>query len=84
MGDEAEISDYVRVKRKNTTIFLYVLLSDTASEVRAKISAVNKVPAADMRLYLDANGDIPLDEKKSLADQKASLQPRDWGTGLPN
>ena len=29
-----------------------------------------QVPVTDMRLYLDKNGDIPLDEKKSLADQK--------------
>jgi hypothetical protein len=76
MADEAELSDYVRVKRRNTTIFLYVVMSDTASDVRAKISAVNKVPASDMRLFLDKNGEIPLDEKKSLADQKARLPPR--------
>ena len=74
MADDAELSDYVRIKRKNTTIFLYVLLSDTAGDVRAKISAVNKVPVSDIRLFLDKNGDIPLDEKKSLADQKVASQ----------
>lgn len=75
MSEEAELSDYVRVKRRNTTIFLYVLMSDTARDVRAKISAVNKVSPTDMRLFLDKNGDIPLDEKKSLADQKAHMPP---------
>jgi len=86
MADEAELSDYVRVKRKNTTIFLYVVLSDTASDVRAKISAVTKVPATDMRLFLDKNGDVPIDEKKSLADQKARrnapLEPLAWRASL--
>lgn len=71
MADEAITSDYVRVKRKNVTIFLFVQLIDTAAEVRAKISAVNQVAVNDMRLFLDKNGDVPLDEKKSLADQKA-------------
>ena len=63
-------SDYVRVKRKNTTIFLYICGTDSAHEVRAKVSTVTKVPVHDIKLYLDANGEVGLDENKTLAEQK--------------
>ena len=63
-------SDYVRVKRKNTTIFLYICSTDSAHEVRAKVSTVTKVPVHDIKLYLDANGEVGLDENKTLAEQK--------------
>mmetsp|Transcript_6209 Transcript_6209/g.19879 ORF Transcript_6209/g.19879 Transcript_6209/m.19879 type:complete len:102 (-) Transcript_6209:301-606(-) len=70
MAEDTSAQDYVRVKRRNTIIFLYVQLSDTASDLRQKLSAISKVDAAEMKLFLDKNGDVPLDEKKSLADQK--------------
>ena len=63
-------SDYVRVKRRNTTIFLYVNFTDTAPEVRAKINAVTKVPVNEIKLYLDSSGEVSLDENKTLAEQK--------------
>ena len=63
-------SEYVRVKRKNTTVFLYVNFTDTASEVRAKINAVTKVPVSEIKLYLDSSGEVALDENKTLAEQK--------------
>ena len=69
-GSEAASSDYVRVKRKNTTIFLYTILTDTATELKAKLNAITKVPITDIKLFIDKNGDIPLDENKNLADQK--------------
>ena len=69
-ADEAVVSDYVRVKRKSTSIFLYIVATDTATELKAKLNAITKVPMGDMKLYIDKNGDIPLDENKSLADQK--------------
>lgn len=75
MAEDTSAQDYVRVKRRNTIIFLYVQLSDTASDLRQKLSAISKVDAAEMKLFLDKNGDVPLDEKKSLADQKARLLP---------
>jgi len=68
---EAVASDYVRVKRKTTTIFLYTTTAvDTASDLKAKINTITKVPAGDMKLFIDKNGDVPLDENKTLADQK--------------
>ncbi|EOD40751.1 hypothetical protein EMIHUDRAFT_222521 [Emiliania huxleyi CCMP1516] len=75
MAEDTSAQDYVRVKRRNTIIFLYVQLSDTASDLRQKLSAISKVDAAEMKLFLDKNGDVPLDEKKSLADQKARPLP---------
>ena len=63
-------SDYVRVKRRSTSIFLYVNFTDTAPEVRAKLNAVTKVPVNEIKLYLDAGGEVTLDENKTLAEQK--------------
>mmetsp|Transcript_2625 Transcript_2625/g.4513 ORF Transcript_2625/g.4513 Transcript_2625/m.4513 type:complete len:107 (-) Transcript_2625:312-632(-) len=69
-SDAQVASDYVRIKRKTTTIFLYMSGSDTAAELKAKINAITKVPMMDMKLFIDKNGDIPLDENKTLLDQK--------------
>ena len=68
-------SDYVRVRRKKTTIFLWVDMSDTATDLKAKIHKITKVPAVDMKLFIDKNGEIVLDENKPLADQKARHAP---------
>jgi len=70
MEDAAVNCDYVRVKRKTTTMFLYMASADTAAELKAKINAITKVPMNDMKLFIDKNGDVPLDENKSLVDQK--------------
>ncbi|KAL1510519.1 hypothetical protein AB1Y20_006822 [Prymnesium parvum] len=63
-------SDYVRVKRKKTTIFLYVEQTDTCHDLRAKVNLITKVPTSDIKFYLDRNGELPIDEHKSLADMK--------------
>ena len=67
----SEPSMYVRVKRKKTAIFLMVEPTDTASDLKIKIHHITKVATTDMKLYLDAKGEVQLDENKSLADQKA-------------
>ena len=67
----SEPSMYVRVKRKKTAIFLMVEPTDTASDLKIKIHHITKVATTDMKLYLDAKGEVQLDETKSLADQKA-------------
>ena len=65
-------TDYVRVKRKRTTIFLYMEPKlDTVHDLRAKINHITKVPTTDVRFFIDKDGEIPLDENKSLHDQKA-------------
>mmetsp|Transcript_4133 Transcript_4133/g.10682 ORF Transcript_4133/g.10682 Transcript_4133/m.10682 type:complete len:108 (-) Transcript_4133:166-489(-) len=43
---------YVRVKRKNQTIFMYVEPSETVEAVKGKIEGVMKVPASEMRLFI--------------------------------
>jgi len=75
MGDEAAAaepvsSNYVRVKRKKTTIFLYVDTADTSHDLRAKINQIMKVPTTDIKFFLDRNGELPIDEHKSPADMK--------------
>ena len=45
---EAIASDYVRVKRKMTTIFLYTTTAtDTAGDLKAKINQIAKVPVTE-------------------------------------
>ena len=69
--DAAAPSDYLRVKRKRTTIFLYAeLASDTVHDLRAKVNLITKVPTTDIRFFIDIAGEIALDEHKTLADQK--------------
>ena len=68
---QAVSSDYVRVKRKKTTIFLYVDQTDTSHDLRAKVNLITKVPVSDIKFFLDRNGELPIDEHKSLADMKA-------------
>ena len=72
---EPVISDYVRVRRKKTTIFLWADPADTAVDLKAKIHKITKVPAVDMKLFIDKNGEVVLDDNKSLADQKARALP---------
>ena len=70
---EAISSEYVRVKRKKTTIFLYVDQTDTSHDLRAKVNLITKVPTTDIKFFLDKNGELPIDEHKSLADLKVCL-----------
>jgi hypothetical protein len=68
---EPVTSDYVRVRRQMTTTFLWVDPANTAADLKAKIHQITKVPASDIKLFIDKTGDVVLDETKSLADQKA-------------
>ena len=68
-------SDYVRVKRKRTTIFLYVDQADTLHALRAKVNLITKVPTTDIKFFLDRSGELPIDENKTLADLKVSAHP---------
>lgn len=67
---EPVTSDYVRVRRQMTTTFLWVDPANTAADLKAKIHQITKVPASDIKLFIDKTGDVVLDETKSLADQK--------------
>ena len=58
---EAISSEYVRVKRKKTTIFLYVDQTDTSHDLRAKVNLITKVPTTDIKFFLDKNGELPID-----------------------
>ncbi len=70
-GDAAAVTDYLRVKRKKTTIFLYVDLPvDTVHDLRAKVNLITKVPTSDVKFFIDRNGEVALDENKSLFEQK--------------
>lgn len=64
-------SEYLRVKRKRTTIFLYAdMPTDTVHDLRARVNLITKVPTTDIRFYLDLSGEVQLDENKTLKDQK--------------
>ena len=63
-------TDYVRIKRKQTTIFAYLESGDTIHDLRAKVNHVTKVPTTEMKFFIDKDGEVPVDEVKSLADQK--------------
>lgn len=79
MAAEAEPTtlptDYVRVKRKKTTIFLYMEPNDSVHDLRARINHITKVPTTDVKFFIDINGEVEVVENKSLADQKASRSP---------
>ena len=64
-------TDYVRIKRKRTTIFIYIEPKiDTVHDLRARINHITKVPTTDLKFFQDKEGEIPLDELKCLDDQK--------------
>ena len=79
MAAEAEPTtlptDYVRVKRKKSTIFLYMEPNDSVHDLRARINHITKVPTTDDKFFIDINGEVEVAENKSLADQKASRSP---------
>ena len=75
-GEGNPSTDFVRVKRKKTTIFLYVdLTGDTVHDLRAKVNHITKVPTTDIKFFIDQLGEMALDENKTLTDQKASRTP---------
>jgi len=70
-GEGNPSTDYVRVKRKKTTIFLYVeLTGDTVHDLRAKVNHITKVPTTDIKFFIDQLGEMAVDENKTLTDQK--------------
>lgn len=74
-------TDYLRVKRKKTTIFLYLEPTDTIHDLRARINHITKVPTTDVRFFIDINGEVEVVENKSLADQKVSIGLCWWMAG---
>ena len=46
---------YVRIKRKNSTIFLHVEPSDNFAALKQKIGEINGVPPSSVMLYADRN-----------------------------
>jgi hypothetical protein len=78
-ADATPPSDYVRVKRKKTTIFLYAELGvDTVHDLRAKVNLITKVPTTDIKFFIDKDGEITMDENKTLKEQ----QVRRWSRPL--
>lgn len=67
-------SDHVRIKRKKTTIFLYMESDATVHDLRAKVNHITKVPTSDIKFFVDKDGEIVVDENKTLAEQKV----RNW------
>mmetsp|Transcript_18589 Transcript_18589/g.62316 ORF Transcript_18589/g.62316 Transcript_18589/m.62316 type:complete len:105 (-) Transcript_18589:645-959(-) len=62
---------YVRVKRKNQTVFVYVDPTDTVELLKAKLERVVKVPPGDMRLFSDLQaGGHALSDKDTLDKAK--------------
>ncbi len=61
---------YIRVKRTNQTIFLYVEPNETINEVRKKIASILKLPNADQIRLLSAADHHPLQDDKTLQDNK--------------
>lgn len=57
----------MRAKRANQTIFLNTEPTDTISDVKLKISSINKVPAENIRVIWNNS---PQDEAKALSDVK--------------
>jgi len=58
---------YVRCKRTNQTLFLYVEPTDTVSSLIGKVSYISKKPNENIRLIFQ---DAPLDPEKTLGDCK--------------
>lgn len=63
-----QASTYIRVKRTNQTIFLYVEPTETLVDVKKKISAIVKTPVDNIRLLNTQHQ--PLQEDKTVADNK--------------
>ena len=78
-------TDYVRIKRKKTTIFIYMEPTDSVHDLRARINHITKVPTTDVKFFIDKDGEVPVDEIKNLGDQKVRArdsQPQHTATCL--
>jgi hypothetical protein len=58
---------YLRIKRKNHTIFVHTELTDTVEALKTKLEAIVKVPRAEMRIYADVDSTLhPMADKDVL------------------
>ncbi|KAG8458125.1 hypothetical protein KFE25_011680 [Diacronema lutheri] len=65
---------YVRVKRKNQTMFVYAEPSDTVGALKGKIEGIVQVSPAEMRLYADTESSAhAMADKDTL--EKLGVQP---------
>eukprot|EP01115_Flamella_aegyptia_P013560 TRINITY_DN72_c0_g1_i1.p1 TRINITY_DN72_c0_g1~~TRINITY_DN72_c0_g1_i1.p1 ORF type:complete len:102 (-),score=16.90 TRINITY_DN72_c0_g1_i1:46-351(-) len=62
------MTTYIRAKRTNQTVFLFVDPSETINDVRKKLSAIVKQPVDNIRLL--STDHHPLAEEKTLSDNK--------------
>lgn len=60
---------YVRVKRKNQTMFIYAEPSETVDSLKRKIEAIVKVSPAEMRLYSDLESTSHVMSDKDTLDK---------------
>jgi len=60
---------YIRVKHSKTTYFIQCDPTETALEIKQKLSGLIDQAVNDQRLILPETGDV-LDDGKTLADQK--------------
>jgi hypothetical protein len=58
---------YIRVKRKNQTIFLYTDQTEKIADVKGKIAKINEHPADQLALIFN---DHRLEDDKTVADAK--------------
>ena len=65
MNQPTGLMYYVRIKRKNLTIFLHCDLNDTVQLMKERVEKLIGHPAAQMRLLL---GKQPLENHTSLLD----------------
>ncbi len=62
---------YIRCKRTNQTVFLYVDPTDSISAVKKKLSAIINTPAENILLLASDSTSKPLeDENKTVAENK--------------
>lgn len=76
-GDQTIQGDYVRVKRKRTTIFVSAdMVTDTVHDLRARVNLITKVPTTDIKFFMDESGEAEVGESKTLKDMKVCPLPR--------
>jgi len=63
------MSMYIRCKRTNQTVFLYVEPTETIQSVKKKISAIIKSPTDSFRLVNHPDHRV-LEDEKTVADLK--------------
>ncbi len=64
------MSMYVKLKRKNQTIFLHCEKDETIKNLKEKVTSINKVPIEDQALYINKEGDEALSDDTKLHEAK--------------